>query len=302
MSSSRVYRRPFGVFHDRRVREEIARLDAKHDCQRIVYLLAAYEFPFDLTRALEIALFHTYGSRSVARLLHRTGEFTRRGQKRYDDTNLLIAHFVEEGWDGPLGQRAIARMNAIHAHYRIPNDDYLFVLWTFIDFPFTWMDAFGWRRFTPHERAAWFHYWCEIGRRMGITDIPSSKAEYDRFIAAYEAREMVYSEESKQVADATIAIMEGWLPPILRRFVKPVAACLVRPQFARAAGFAPPARPVEAAVRGALKLRAAIKSVVSIERYAKPIAQVKRRTYPDSRYHIEELGPDAMRPRPQSPS
>ena len=54
-----------GIGQNRGVRDEIARLDALRDCQRIVFLLSAYEFPFDMTRALEIALFHTYGSRSV---------------------------------------------------------------------------------------------------------------------------------------------------------------------------------------------------------------------------------------------
>ena len=74
-----------------------------------MFLLSAYEFPFDMTRSLEIALFHTYGSRSVSRLLDRTAQFSRHGQKRYDDTNLLIASFMEAGWDGAPGAQAIAQ-------------------------------------------------------------------------------------------------------------------------------------------------------------------------------------------------
>lgn len=288
-----VYGRPFGIFHNRAIRAEIARLDAQRDCQRIVVLLASYEFPFDMNRALEVALFHTFGSRAVAKLLDRTGEFAKRGQKRYDDTNLLIGHFIEDGWDGPLGKRAIARMNEIHARFRIPNDDYLFVLWVFIDFPIQWLNDFGWRPFTNHEREAWFNYWLEIGRRMGIRDIPSTKAEYDRFVETYEAREMLPNAASERVASATLAVMEAWLPSLLRPAVKQVAACVVRPQFARAAGFPPPSPGLNAALRGIMKLRAAVKSVVSIERYAKPPAQYAFRTYPKGDYVIEELGPQA---------
>jgi hypothetical protein len=191
-TASPRFRRPLGLLHDRRVREAIAALDAERDCQQIVRLLATYEFPFDLTRSLEIALFHTYGSRSVSRLLDRTGQFARAGQKRYDDTSLLVQHFMEAGWDGERGARAIARMNGLHGRFRIPNDDFLFVLWTFIDFPIWWMGEFGWRPFSTHEQAAWFHFWRGIGRRMGLTDLPVDKASFDRFVADYEAREMVY--------------------------------------------------------------------------------------------------------------
>jgi len=41
---------------------EILELDPLRDAQRIVYLDLAYEFPFDTTRSLELALFRTFGS------------------------------------------------------------------------------------------------------------------------------------------------------------------------------------------------------------------------------------------------
>ncbi|MEK8052549.1 oxygenase MpaB family protein [Ideonella sp. DXS22W] len=295
------YRRPLGVLHHRGVRAEIARLDAKRDCQRIVFLLSAYEFPFDMTRALEIALFHTYGSRSVSRLLDRTAQFSRHGQKRYDDTNLLIANFMEAGWDGDPGARAIARMNHIHSHYRIPNEDFLFVLWTFIDFPIEWMAQFGWRDFTAHECEAWFHYWHAIGQRMGLTDIPASKPAFDAFVAAYEAREFVPDEASRRVADATVAIMAAWLPTPLRGVVKPAAACLVRPQFRRAAKFPEPSPVLNAVLRGVLRLRRVVKRVFSIERYPTLLAEKHYRSYPQGLPPIEQIGPQALKRREPHP-
>ena len=39
---------PWGLFQNPKVRQEIAQLDAEKDCQRIVFLLKAYEFPSDL--------------------------------------------------------------------------------------------------------------------------------------------------------------------------------------------------------------------------------------------------------------
>ena len=67
-----------------RVLDEIGRLDPERDHQRIVFLSTRVDFPFDTTRALELALFRTFGVPSISALLHRTGEFERRAQKRYD--------------------------------------------------------------------------------------------------------------------------------------------------------------------------------------------------------------------------
>lgn len=297
-SPGSMHRRPFGRPHAPSVRREIAALDAQRDCQRIVHLLYAYEFPFDLIRSTEIALFHTYGSRSVSGLLDRTGEFNGRGQKRYDDTRLLIGQFMECGWDGDPGRRSIEQMNHIHSFYRIPNDDYLFVLWTFIDFPIQWMDDYGWRAFTAHERDAWFHYWCEIGRRMGLQNIPADKVAYDAFIRAYEAREFVPAEANHRVAKATLDVMSAWLPRPLSALVTPISLCLVRPQLLPAIGYEAPPAWLKVVVRGVLKLRARAKRYVSLERHPALLEGSSNRSYPGNKYVIEALGPDHARRKP----
>jgi hypothetical protein len=293
-----VHRRPFGRAHAASVRREIAALDAERDCQRIVHLLVAYEFPFDILRSTELALFFTFGSRSIARLLDRTGEFGARGQKRYDDTRLLIAQFIERGWDDEAGRRALAQMNHIHAHYRIPQDDYHFVLWTFIAFPLQWTDAYGWRAFTPHERAAWFHFWHGIGERMGLRGLPATPQAFDAFARDYEARELVLAPANQRVAMATIAVMAAWVPRPLRRAVRPVVACLVPPRLLPAIGLAAAPRWLAATVHGALRLRALVKRVVSFERHPMLLAHSRNRSYPGNRYDIESLGPAQARREP----
>lgn len=295
-ASGPVYKRPFGMLHHRGIGKEIASLDAQRDCQRIVHLLSCYEFPFDMTRALEVALFHTYGSQSVAALLDRTGQFQRQGQKRYDDTNVLIALFMEAGWEGGEGAAAIARMNRIHGHFRIPNDDFLFVLWTFMDFPIQWMRDFGWRAFTPHEEAAWFHYWLGIGQRMGLSHLPATKAAFDTWVDAYEQREMQPNDASARVARATVAVMQAWLPRPLRFAVLPAAACLVRPRLRKAARMAEPNPLLAATLRAVLKTRAFIKRGVSMERYPTLLAGKFLRSYPLGRPPVDQVGPAGLRP------
>ncbi|MFZ5443060.1 MAG: oxygenase MpaB family protein [Myxococcota bacterium] len=281
-----------GLAPPRAVREAIAQLDAKRDALRIVQLLLSEEFPFDMLRATELALFHTFGSRSISTLLDRTGQFERHGQKRYDDTRLLIGHILECGLDDETGARALARMNRIHSHYRIPNDDYLFVLWTFIDFPIRWLAEFGHRPMTPHEQLAWFNCWVRIGERMGLRDLPQDKASLDVFVEAYEQREFVPCAASRRVADATVRVLQAWLPRPLRWLVPPLVSCLMRPRLRAALGHAAPPRWLLAVVRATLKVRGVVKRVFSLEKYPSVMADVLNRTYPGNRYDIDALGPE----------
>ena len=111
---------------------EIERLDPEQDHQRIVHLSFGYEFPWDSIRALEIALYRTYCVPSISALLDRTAEFHHDAQRRYDDTSILVAEMCEWGYENGAGREALARMNWAHAHYKISNDDFLYVLSTFI--------------------------------------------------------------------------------------------------------------------------------------------------------------------------
>lgn len=51
-----VYTKRLGLLRNPAVRRELARLDPERDYPRIVQLLTGYEFPFDITRALGLAL------------------------------------------------------------------------------------------------------------------------------------------------------------------------------------------------------------------------------------------------------
>src|ERR671936_890661 len=151
--------------------EEILRLDPLADHKRIVHLHVCYEFPFDTTRSLEFALFRTFAVPSIAQLLDSTGEFAQRAQKRYDDTDLLISAMLEHGYDSEIGRRALRRMNQIHGRFEIANDDFLYVLSTFVYEPARWIDRYGWRPIVEQERLRLFHALRQIGPRANIGDI-----------------------------------------------------------------------------------------------------------------------------------
>src|SRR5690242_8167618 len=80
------------------IRDLILTLDPVVDHQQICYLSTCYDFPWDYTRALEFALFRTFGIAQGTPLLERTGEFLLRTRKRYDDTVLILGELLEHGY------------------------------------------------------------------------------------------------------------------------------------------------------------------------------------------------------------
>ena len=103
----------------RRILERIVQLDPEKDHRQIVFLDTCYEFPFDVSRALEFALYRTFAVPSIGALLDRTGEFNYRAQKRYDDTDLILSTILEYGYDSPEGRAAIRQMNRMHGRFNI---------------------------------------------------------------------------------------------------------------------------------------------------------------------------------------
>ncbi len=141
------------------IRDAIRRLDPERDHQRIVFLSSCYDFPFDTTRALELALFRTFAVPRIAALLDRTGEFRLRAQRRYDDTDIIVSELIEWGYDSDRGRRALRRMNRLHGRFAIANDDFLYVLSTFVYEPIRWNARFGWRPMCEPERLGYFWFW-----------------------------------------------------------------------------------------------------------------------------------------------
>ena len=70
------YQKRFAVMHNPAVKAEIAALDPVRDCQRIVQLLVQYEFAWDITRSLEIALIAPVSLRNTAKNATTTQDYS----------------------------------------------------------------------------------------------------------------------------------------------------------------------------------------------------------------------------------
>ena len=200
---------------------QIEVLDPEQDHIQICHLIAGYEFPWDVTRSLELALLKTFCIPSITQLLERTGEFVQRPQKRYDDTGLIVSELMKFGYESDRGSAALERMNRIHGHFNIENRDYLYVLSTFIYEPIRWMDRFGWRPMCEVERLACFYFWREIGKRMGIAEIPMSSKQFESFNQDFEREHFRYAQSNQAIGHSTRDMFLGWFPMLLRPVIRP---------------------------------------------------------------------------------
>ncbi|MBK7955779.1 MAG: DUF2236 domain-containing protein [Candidatus Accumulibacter sp.] len=264
--------------------------DPRAHCQEIVRHLATVVFPWDTTRALELALFRTFASVRIGGLLHATGEFEARTAKRYDDTDLLISEIIENGLDSARGSQAIARMNELHARFRISNEDFLYVLSTFVFEPIRWNERFGWRRMSEAEKLAWFWFWRQLGERMLIRDIPDSLADFETYSRVYELANFRFTQANQRVALATRELFAGWFPAWLRPLVRSSIHALLDAPLRSAFGLPSAPRWLVWTVQQALRWRARALRWLPRRRRPKLRTQIPRADYPQG-YRIESLGP-----------
>lgn len=270
--------------------DEIRRLDPVRDHQRIAHLDSSYEFPFDTTRSLEFALFRTFCSPSVSAILDSTGEFRYRAQKRYDDTDLILSEIVEYGYDSERGRAAIRRMNQLHGRYNISNEDYLYVLSTFVYEPIRWNARFGWRRMTRIEKLGAFHFWRAIGHFMNIKHIPESYEQFERYNIEYERANFRYSETNRRTGEATRDMFMSWFPSWLRPLGEPAIYAMMDEPLLRAFGFPNPPAYMRWIVEGALRAKGRVARVMPRRRRPRLRTEMRHRCYPNG-YQIEKLGP-----------
>jgi hypothetical protein len=268
----------------------IRTLDPEKDCAEIVRIVGTLEYPWLIKKSLEFALFRTYAVPHTSRILAASGQFDRHGQKRYDDTTLMLAGIAEKGFDSEYGQKAIQRMNELHGRWNIKNTDMLYVLSTFIFEPIRWHDAYGWRKPTQNEKLANYYFWKEVGIRMGIENIPESLEAYERFNIEHEKQYFRYDDANRKIGRATMQVFLNWYPRLLHPIVREGLLSFMDDPLLNAMGFEKPYGLVRGVYHYGLKLFG--KFLRFMPPRSKPYiyTELPNRTYPQG-YKVEELGP-----------
>ena len=269
--------------------------------------LAGTAFPWDITRALELALLKTFCLPSISGLLSRTGEFEQRPRKRYDDTGLMVAELLRHGPDSASGAAVIGRMNRIHGAYAIANDDFLYVLSTFVAEPIRWLDRYGWRPLQPAERQALFRFWRQVGARMGIGALPTSLEELLALNERVERELFRPAASNRRVAEATLQMLLTDWPAPLQPALRQLLLAVVDPQLAEPLDW--PAAPdaLRQLVQAGLRLRSRLLNLrqrLGSWLGEAPISRFySERPTPSYGPHVqlEQLGPPAMLERLNRP-
>lgn len=268
----------------------IQELDPDLDHDEIVRLTARFEFPWDYTQGTGIAFMRDYGVPSIARLLDRTGEFEDHGTKRYDDTILIGDEATHDGIDSPRAHAAVRRLNQIHGHYDIPNDEFAYVLSTTIVGPVRWISLYGWRPLDPHELVALARVTTRFGELMGIKGLPTTYDGYLALLVDFERRHFAHDPANTRLTEASIRIAREVAPAPLKPFIRRITIAMFDEPLRQALGM--PRQPAwfVRAVHAGLRLRG------RLLRFAPPrrTAYAHRPTSYPTGYRLADLGPIAM--------
>lgn len=281
----------------RGVLDEIESLNPGVDFARICFLSTNHDFPWDVEQSLSLAFFKTYGIPTISALLDATGEFRDHAQKRYDDTKLILAEMLDHGLDSDRGREANRRMNKMHGRYAISNDDYLYVLSTFVLEPIRWNRRWGWRRYTANEERASLEYMRELAGRMNVHGVPGTVEELERWSLAYERSNMRFSESNRRVADQTMALFLSWYPKVLRPAVRAATLSMLDTALLEAFGYERPPGVVRSAVGAGLRVRALVLAFLPRRRTPRLLSAERTPTYPHG-HAVTDLGVAGLEPGP----
>ncbi|MFI7662930.1 oxygenase MpaB family protein [Micromonospora parva] len=266
-------------------------LDPERDYLDIYQTMLRYEFPWDMKLGLNLAFNRSFSVPAIAAVHTATGELTERTQKRIDDTGLLMYEMVLNGFEQPRGRDALRRVNQIHRPYDISNDDFRYVLGCLVVIPTRWLQAYGWRPPCCHERHATYLFYRELGRRMGITDIPASYDEFETWFDAHDAAHLQSNDDAAAIERATRMLMLARLPRMLAPLGNALVSAMYDAPLRRATRVDTPAWPVRAGLHLALKTRSLSQRWFGAPRATALFADgIRARSYPDG-YEISQLGP-----------
>lgn len=190
------------------VRRRIATLDPARNADEITRLsLAILHGHNALVYALfTVAFLKQVAVPAMARTLYRhgTGDIVRETLRRNDDTIVFFGQLIEHGPDSAVGGAWIERLNEIHAHFPLRDQDSVYTLATLALDPHALTSAFGVRLFSEAEREAHWRFWRAVAVRQHLVDLPEERAELARWALEYERREYAASNGGRAIALALI--------------------------------------------------------------------------------------------------
>lgn len=219
-------------------------LDPERDHLAIMRQAFLRDFPAEIRLGAALALFRVFAIPRISTVLAETRAWERRPSQRLDRTVDLLSALIIQGYDSGPGAAALARINAAHAYHAIPNEDFIYVLTSFVTEPARVIGRCGKRPLSPLELAAASVFWREVGARMGIRNIPRSFTAMQRFQAEYEVSHRGPAPSNQRTAEGALAGISRLVPASLRCAVRETVLALLEPEVRRACGLEDGGKPM----------------------------------------------------------
>lgn len=123
---------------------------------------------------------------------------------------------------------------------------------------------------SPYSSDSRYIHWREIGARMGIEDIPGTRAELLEWSTAYAKKHMVYDPRNGKVGDATFAVLLKDAPRFMWPLGRKVGMVLLDDQMLQAFGWEKPSAWLYWLVPRLLKIKGIVSANLLLPRTTPP--------------------------------
>ncbi len=199
--------------------------------------LVQHEFSAEIFAGFQLAFMRPFAVPHMADVLAASGSMKRDAERRAYRTGLMMYEVIDGRLTSPRARRVISQINRAHAGFTINDNDFAFVLDSFIVVPTRHIDRMGWRKTTGHERGATWRFYVRLSELMNIASPPTCfEHAVDRF-DAYESQHVQSSDTTLELGAQTLAVMKNRLPVAARRVAPTLfSAQLDDPPVAKALG------------------------------------------------------------------
>ncbi|WP_448547720.1 oxygenase MpaB family protein [Thalassotalea fusca] len=166
-----------------------------------------------------IALLKTMSIAHLVEQLYGNSQLNQQTYERLSKTRDFIKTIISSGIDSEQSRATFSHINRVHANLPASNDDFLYVLSTFILEPVRFNRQFSRYQLADDEIDVLLTFWSEVGQRMRITDIPETEGQWHKFQRAYEAKCQAYSPEGNALAKKSLNQVVKLSLPFGTRFI-----------------------------------------------------------------------------------
>lgn len=237
----------------------------------------------------QLAFLRPFAVPHLANILASTGSMQRDADHRAYQTGLMVYEVIDGRLETSRARRVIAAINRAHHGLPASNEDFAYVLDSFIVVVTRHMDRMGWRTTTEAERSATCKFYCRLAELMNIADPPASFDHAVERFDRYEAAHVRPSSTTRELGAATLSILRERLPRAVRPFAPRLfSAQLGAPRVAEALGLPSVTGPVRDFVRAASAVQGRLQARRHVTEPFFVPGQAAGRTYPDG-YTLDEL-------------